>query len=175
MKKSLFLAAAAFLAAGTLSAESLNVDGSFKQLNDKGFVAQWHKNGATKTTTYEVIRKEDGNILKLVSPKGYSAMYSHLHVPVKVGDSFHFKFKAKGKVPKFSFGFYAYDAKNKHAATQTVLFNVDSPDKFMEYNGTITVKEPPAGKSIDYIQFCFASYLAMDLEITGIEIEPVKK
>ena len=175
MKKSLFLAAAALLAAGTLSAESLDIDGSFKKLNDKGFVARWHKNGAIKTTTYEVIRKEDGNILKLVSPKGYSAMYSYLHVPVKVGDSFQFKFKAKGKSSKFIFGYYAYDAKNKHAATESVYFPIDSPDKFTEYKGTITVKEPPADKSIAYIQFCFASYLAMDVEITGIEIEPVKK
>ena len=56
MKKSLFLTAAAFLAAGTLSAESLDVDGSFKQLNDKGFVARWHKNGAVSP----VVAKHNG-------------------------------------------------------------------------------------------------------------------
>ena len=174
MKKSLFLTAVALLATGTLSAESLDINGDFKQLNDKGFVARWHKNGAIKTTTYEVIRKENGNILKLISSK-YSAMYSSLHVPVKVGDSFQFKFKAKGKVSNFSFGYYAYDAKDNHAGTQYVRFTIDSADKFTDYKGTITVKAPPAGKSINYIQFCFAGYTQMNLEITGIEVEPVKK
>ena len=173
MKKTLFFAIVAFLSAGILNAEELKINGEFKAINPRTKLpVSWERNGV-KTGISEVIRKGDDNILKLKNDKGYFAMYSNVKIPAKVGDTYKFEIKAKGK-GTLSVGYYAYGTKG-HCGTLSQTVKVDSALLFKEYKGTFTVAPAAAGKDLVYIHIQFGSYGAMDVEIEEIEVEPVVK
>ena len=173
MKKSIFLAVVAIFAAGTLFADELKINGEFKVINPKTKMpASWVRNGV-KAGVCEVIRKGDDNILKMKNEKGYFAVYSTAKIPAKVGNTYKFEIKVKGKA-KLAVGYYAYGTKG-HAGTGGENLNVDSPAAFKEYKGTFTVAPGYAGKDISYICIQFGSYTAMDIEVEEIEVEEIVK
>ena len=173
MKKNLFFAIVALFSAGVLCADELKINGEFKAINpETKLPVSWVRNGV-KTGISEVIRKGDDNILKLKNDKGYFAMYNSVRIPAKVGDTYKFELKAKGK-GTLSVGYYAYGTKG-HCGTLSKSVKVDSLLLFKEYKGTFTVAAPAAGKDLAYIHVQFGSYGAMDVEIEEIEVEPVVK
>lgn len=171
MKKSIFLAVVAFIAAGTLFADELKINGEFKAIDPKTKLpVSWVRNGV-KTGISEVARKGDDNILKLKNDKGYFAMYSTVRIPAKAGETYKFEIKAKGK-GSLSVGYYAYGSKG-HCGTAGQSVKVDSSLLFKEYKGTFTIAPPYKGKDLTYIFIQFGSYSAMDVEIEEIEVEKI--
>lgn len=178
MKKTLILAAAALFAAGTLSAaEALKINGDFKNVvKGKSFPAGWSKNGiGAKDATFEIVKDGENNVLKLVSKGKHTTMFTHVTPKAVDNDKFEVVVVAKGKAEEFFAGTFAYGEKNAHLGVDSVRFVIDSPDKFTEYKGQITVKPKARGKTLYVRVYMGGHSKGFDVQIKEIRVTPIEE
>ena len=178
MKKTLFLAAAAIFAAGTLfSAEALKINGDFKNVvKGKSFPAGWSKNGnGVKDAAFEIVKDGENNVLKFVSQGKHTALFTHVTPKAADNDKFEVVIVAKGKADEFFAGVYAYGEKNKYLNSYAKKFVIDSPDKFTEYKGEFKVGSISRGKT-EYVRVFMGGYTkGFDLQIKEIRVTPIEE
>ena len=120
------------------------------------------------------MKEGDKNILKFVSKGKHTAIFTSSTYKFADNAKFEVTLVAKGKAEDFSAGVYTYGAKNKYLLIRSATFKIDSPDKFTEYKGTITLTPVKAGKT-EYVRgFIGSMSKPFDVQIKEVKIVPVE-
>ena len=172
--KTIVLTAAAMIAAVTLSADDLKINGDFKGSKiGSAAPAGWTKNFSTHKdigVTSVVKGKKDGEFgVQIKTTKMVTPFYSG---PFKAaaGDTVEISAKVKGK-GKIQFSYYAYGPGYLVSKAGNV-FTVQ--EKETEYESKILITEAPKGK-ISTIRIVFQALPNSDVTVYDVEAEITPK